>query len=191
MAKHNSNYNVLLGILAGGVVGALTAAAVTSRRGRELREELYGAYHDAGKKLSHATHNFTDRAHGFTDKFLNRNNHNAKYRNLTIGAVASGILGLSALLYLSSDAGKGVRRKMQHTFQNITDHSLEDIAHFTIDRVGEKISPWIQKAEKFIDAIHENDSGYSRRSSNGTTLDKVLDWAVVAAQTIQSLKNKR
>lgn len=186
--QNNSNSNILLGVLAGTIVGALAAAAGTSQRGKKFREDLYDSYQDASKKFSNATHDFAERTHGLSDRFLHRNHRSSNHKNLTIGAIAGGILGISAIIYLASDSAKGIRHKMLHSFENITDktHSIEDIA----DRFGEKITPWVKKAGRFIDSLNENEHSHSRNyaSSNGTTLDKILDWAVIAAHTFQSLK---
>lgn len=199
MAKNNqstssANQNILLGILAGTIVGAIAAAVVNSSKGKEIREDLFDAYNDASKKVSSAAQHISEKSHELSDRFLHRN-HNMpeKNLNLTIGAIAGGILGISAIVFLSSDSAKGLREQVVHSFECLSDkaHELEDRAHSTAESLENNISSWVKKVDKLINTFQEKNFNYSKKSashSDNQPLDKILDWAVAAAQLFQSLK---
>lgn len=185
--------NVLLGILAGTVVGAIAAAVASSSRAKGLKDDLCDAYNDASKKIGKNARHFSDKTHSFTDRFLNPH-HSEKNLTVTIGAIAGGIIGLSALAFLAtSDSAKGVREQVVNSFETMTDkaHCLEDIACNAANSIEENVTPWIHKVTCFLDTLNEAASSHrSKKSSfNGhEPIDKILDWAVVAAQLFQSFK---
>lgn len=194
MAKNhqgNSNNRLLLGILAGTVVGAIAAAVTCTKKGREFREDLSDAYHNAGKRISNAANTFSERTHDLSDRYLTRNHRAPNHTNLAIGAIAGGILGISTIVFLTSDSAKGIRKQMAHTFETMTNkrHTFEDMAHSAVDRFGENISPWVHKIETVINTLNEIGKPSKKHAeSSHEPLDKILDWASVAAQLYHSLK---
>lgn len=195
MAKNyqdHSSKNLLLGLIGGTIVGAIAAAVVSSPKTQEFKEGLVDAFNNASHKFSGAIESFGDSSsHGFSDRFFHRNQH-IHNRNLTIGAIAGGVLGLSAILFLSSNSGKGVRKQIAYSIDAIREkaHPFEDIAHLAAERFGTNIAPWMKKVEKFLSAINENDEyiPQKNRKSSENPLDTILDWAVTAAQTYKSFK---
>jgi len=192
MLKGNghSNSNILIGILAGTVVGAVTAAAICSPKTKELTEDLVDTFERMGKKVSGAAQHLSESAYDLPSRFLGNNKQSRSQRNMTIGAIAGGILGLSAIVFLSSRSAKDIRKQIFRTFDVLrsTDHPFEDIAHFAAERFGNNITPWMKKVEKFLNAINENEYFHSKKQKNNHPFDKILDWAVAAAQTYQSFK---
>lgn len=192
MARNHREYtnnHLLFGILAGTVVGAFAAAVVNSKRGREFREDLYDAYHNASQRVSDAAHSLSEKTHDFSTRFTHKKHEPADRTNLTIGAIAGGILGISAILFLSSESSKGIRDRIADTIETLSDkaHSFEDMAHDAAESFEDRISPWVHKVETFINSFNGN--GYrSRKNGINQQFDKILDWAVTAAQVYQSLK---
>lgn len=188
----HANQNILLGVLAGTIVGAIAAAVISSPKGKEIREDLFDAYQDASKKVSSAAQNLSEKSHEFSDRFLHRNHRPSENLNLTIGAIAGGVLGISAIVFLTSDSAKGIREQVVHSFECLSDkaHDFEDMAHSAAESFEGNVASWVKKVDKLINAFNEKDFSHSKR--NGTSghqpLDKILDWAVVAAQLFQSLK---
>jgi gas vesicle protein len=186
----NHNQNVLLGVLAGTVIGAITAAVV-STKGKEIRNHLNDAMDYASEKYEGAANSINETAHGISDRFLHRKNHASQRPNVAIGAIAGGILGISAILYLTGNSSKSLRERVAHSFENLSDraHSYQEMAHSAVDSVGENISPILDKIEKFICAFTDKKNHRNRKNlSENNTLDNILDWAVVAAQVFQSFK---
>lgn len=146
----NENHNILIALLAGSVIGVITAALINSSKGKEIREDLYDAYHDASKKVSNAAHKICEKSHDISDKFLGEPQKSCQQRNLAIGAVAGGILGISTILFMTCNSTKGLREQAFHTFECLSDkaHCLEDKVHSTNDRFEENVSYWINKAEQ-------------------------------------------
>lgn len=188
---NNSGSNILLGLIAGTVVGAIAAAVANSPRTQEFKEDVADAFNKASKKVSGAVHAISDSSNEFSDRFFHRHQHKPNH-HLTIGAIAGGVLGLSTLLFLSSNASKGFRKTIIHSMETMREkaHPFEDIAHIAAERFGENIAPWMKKVERFLSAINENEIIHNKkhRSSESPTFDKILDWAVAAAQTYQSFK---
>jgi gas vesicle protein len=193
MAKNqgSSNNHIMLGILAGTVVGAIAAAVVGTKKGRGFREDLTDAYHNAGKKISNAANTFSERTHDLSDRYLSRNHRSPNRTNLAIGAIAGGILGISTIVFLTSDSARGIRKQMVHSFETMTNkrQSFEDMAHSAVESFGENISPWMHKIETVINTLNEIGKPSKRHAeSSSQPLDKILDWASVAAQLFHSLK---
>lgn len=184
--------NILLAVLAGSVVGALTAAVIGSAKGEALKEELHDVYNLASRKVSNAAQMMGEKTHDITDRFLGRPQKHTDHLNLVIGAIAGGILGVSTIVFLSGKSAKGIRKQAFHSFECLSDkaHCLEDKLHTTAGKLEENISYWVNKAGKVINAFNE-DPGYQSKKNglrNEGPLDKILDWALVAAQVVQSFK---
>ncbi|HEV8051014.1 MAG TPA: YtxH domain-containing protein [Parachlamydiaceae bacterium] len=188
-SNNNQNQNILFGVLAGTLIGAVTAVMMSSK-GKVIRDGLHDAYDYASEKYEDAADSINESAHDISDRFLHRKQPSDN-TNLAIGAVAGGILGISAIIFLTSNSGKGLREKMVHSFENITDkaHSYQDMAHSAVDSMEENISPWLNTIEKLVCAFTDKKMKQTKKSlSSNNTLDNILDWAVVAAQVFQSLK---
>lgn len=185
------NQNVLLGVLAGTVIGAITAAVI-STKGKEIRNHLHDAYDYASEKYADAADSINESAHGISDRFFHKNKRSANHSNMAIGAIAGGILGISAILYLTTgNSSKSLRDRVAHSFESLTDraHAYQDMAHDAVDSVGENISPWLDKIEKLVCAFTDKKINQTRKNlSNNHTIDNILDWALTAAHVFQSLK---
>lgn len=184
------NQNVLLGVLAGTVIGAITAAVI-STKGKEIKNHLHDAYDYAAEKYADAADSINESAHGISDRFFHKKKPSPDRSNVAIGAVAGGILGISAILYLTSNSSKSLRDRVAHSFENLTDraHAYQDMAHDAVDSVGENISPWLDKIEKLVCAFTDKKISQTKKSlSSNHTIDNILDWALTAAHVFQSLK---
>lgn len=192
MARHNHesnrNQNILLGIAAGTIVGALTAALVSSK-GKEIREGLLDAYHHAGHSVQDAVHNFADTSQSFSDRFLQRQRKPSNL-NLTAGAVAGGLLGITAIILLSSKSAKGIRSQFLQSCERLSEkaHDWEDMAQHAAENLEGYVSPWIKKAQTILTALQEKDDSYFHNGKRQKPLDKILDFASAAAQLVQSFK---
>lgn len=188
----NTGQNILLGVLAGTVVGAIAAALIGSKKGKEIRDSLYDACQNASKKVSCVAESLGDKSHEISDTFLNRNHHPSDPLNLTIGAIAVGILGISAVAFLASDSAKGIREQAIHSFESLSHkaHDFQDMAHSAAENVENSLSSWVKKINNLINNFSEKEFNYSKKNgaSNSQTIDKILDLAVVAAQVFQTLK---
>lgn len=81
---------------------------------------------------------------------------------------------------------------MARSFECLTDkaHCLEDMAHSAADSFEGNLSSWIHTAEKFINTLNDKTTNQVKKAADASSqpLDKILDWAIVAAQLFQSLK---
>lgn len=188
--QKNSNKGLLFGILAAtAAVGGITAALANTKKGREFREDLHDAYNNASKKFTRAANTISEKSLDLSDRYLNGHHRSNKKRNMAIGAITGGLIGLSAMMMLSSKKGKGFREQLIHSFESLADkaHSFEDMAHSATDSWDENVAPWIEKLTSAIDSLNEHEYKSSKKSEN-QPLEKILDWASVAAQIYQSLK---
>jgi gas vesicle protein len=194
MARHQqeslNGQNILLGIAAGTVVGALAAFAF-STKGKDIREGIRDAYHHAGDAVNQAINNFSESSQSLSDRFLSRQ-RKPQHLDLTVGAIAGGILGISAILFLNSESAKGIRSHICESCEQLSDKAQDwqEFAQDAVENLEDKISPWIQKAQAVLNAIHDADSFH--HSNNGTgkhkPIDKILDFVSTAAQLVQSFK---
>lgn len=191
-SQKNSNNGVLLGILAATVVGGTIAAIAGAKKGMDF-SDMSDMYHNATKRISRAANSIGEKTHDLSDRYLNRNHHSTKNRNLAVGAITGGLLGLTAMVFLTSDATKAFREQMLHSFESMSNKgssSFGNFAHSAADRWEENVTPWLNKIENFVESLNEHESKQTRK--NGThgsqPLDKILDWASVAAQLLHSLK---
>jgi gas vesicle protein len=185
----SNNKHLLFGILAGTVVGAVAAAVVNSQRGRAFREDLYDAYHNASQRVNDAAHSLSEKTYDLSNRFTHKKHQPADHTNLTIGAIAGGILGISAILFLSSESSKGIRERLAETIETLSDkaHTFEDMAHDAAENFEDRISPWVHRVESFVNSFNGNECK-SKKNGINPQFDKILDWAVTAAQVYQSLK---
>jgi gas vesicle protein len=194
MAKNhqeNSSKNILLGLIGGSIVGAIAAVVVNSPKTQEFKEHLVDAFNNASQKVTGAVHTLGESSsQGISERLFHRNQHPSYNRNLTIGAIAGGIIGLSAILFLSSDSGKGIRKQIIHSIDVIREkaHPFEDIAHIAAEHFGTNIAPWMKKVESFLSAINENEYIQHKKYRESPIFDKIIDWAVTAAKTYEGFK---
>lgn len=197
MAKNNQttsdgNRHILTGLLVGTIVGAIAAALIGSPKGKEIREDLYHSCADASKKVCNAAQALSEKSHDLSDRFLGCNHRSSHNLNLIIGAVAGGIIGVSAIIFLTSESTKSLRDQVTHSFECISSQAkdFEDAAHSTADSLQENAACWVKKVDRLINILNEKKFSQSKKEDSAyhEPLNKILDWAVVAAQLFQSLK---
>lgn len=186
--RGNSNNNhSLLKILAATAVCGIIAAVAGKKK-----EDLYDVYNNASKKFSHAANSFSDRTQDLSERYLGKTRPSNRNKNLAAGAIAGGLLGLTAMVFLTSDATRKLREQVLHSFESVSNRgrSWTGLAQSAADRWEENVTPWLDKLENLVDALSEHDFRQVRK--NGTRisqpLDKILDWTSLAAQLLHSLK---
>lgn len=177
------SHGVLVGLLAGTVVGVVTAALWNNPR---IKDNLSDMYEDASEKIHEFSHQFE------------KSPRSPKNLNIAIGAIAGGILGVSAIIFLTSNSAKGIRQQLAHTFESLTERAqefaedVEDGAQNVAETVDDQIKVWVKAVQKFVNILNSPSQTQQihRKNENHTfpPIDKILDWAVIGARLFQSLK---
>jgi gas vesicle protein len=178
---HNSNtaQNLLLGALAGTILGAAAAAILSSDKCKGL---ICDAYHQAEESIYDKVNQLSEKSQELTERFL-PSKRKPQTLNLTIGAIAGGILGIAAIALLSGSSAKDLQEQVFHSFKCLSNkaHNLEDQACDAAENLQDKISSWVHTAEKFLNTVQG-------KKNHQHPIDKILDFATIAAQFIQSIR---
>jgi len=171
--------NLLLGALAGTIIGAAAAAIFSSEKCKGL---IYDAYHQAEETICDRVNQLSEKSQELTERFLPRKRQ-PQTLNLTIGAIAGGILGIAAIALLSGHSAKEFQEQVCHSFKCLSNKAkdLEEQACDVAENLEDKISTWVHTAQKFLNTIQG-------KKSHQHPIDKVLDLAAVATQFIQSIR---
>lgn len=174
--------HLILGALAGTIVGAVAAAILSSEQCKGL---ICDAYHQAEQKVSETVHNLGETSHDLAGRFFPQK-RSTQSLNLTIGAIAGGILGIATVALLTGYSTKDIRKQVVHTFKSLSNkaHHLEGQASDAVENIEEKISSWIHLAKKLLHNVQDN---YSTKN-NSHAIDKILDLASVATHFLQNLR---
>jgi gas vesicle protein len=207
MTKKEFSSAISPGLIAGGVVvgtllGAATAFFLTSDKNRPLKRELSDIYHQFHDKLNDLAHNLSEKSEGLRQGFSRHyftKNPNRSRLNLLIGSLAGGVLGASAVFFLTTDSGKDIFEKAIEQVQCLAKktHEIgEDIQEKTsevIETFEDRVSTWADAAQNFISKLN----GASKYGKNGShhhssaekdIVDNVIDWASFGLRLYQSLK---
>lgn len=183
--EHNAFFDrqgMLLGLAASAIIGTAAGILLSSSK---TRNALHSFYDETSEKLNEFAHPEKRRSH--------------RTRNLAIGAVAGGIIGLSAIVLLAHESREGILEKLAYTVKTlaskahrVTDN-IEETAHGVAEGFEDRISSWAAIAQKFIDTFDKTAQQRlaSRSEKSHVTssyLDAVLDWAVHGIQLFQGLK---
>ena len=187
--EHSGTSNgLLIGLLAGTVVGVVTAALWNTPKAKNIKDNISTLYDDASEKIQEFSHQIHHE----------KSPRSSKNLNIAIGAIAGGILGVSAIYLMTSQSAKGVRQQLAHTFESLTERAqdfadnLENGAQNVTETCDDQIHVWVNAVQKFIDLLNSPSQTHHvhRKNENHTfpSIDKILDWAVIGARLFQSLK---
>lgn len=181
---HTDAQGVMIGLISGAVLGAATALLFSTKAGETLKENICEACEDWTEKTKHFTESISENYLGYPKK--RSNDHLIK----VIGGVAGSILGIAALIFLSSDASKEMKKQLFHSIEILSEksqqmaHDFSDRASETYDNAHDQIASWVKAAQ---DAM----SYYNAKHDLSHTLpEKALYWALVGIKLFQSLKKE-
>lgn len=187
--------NLLGGLLIGALVGIGGAFLIKSRAGEKIKRDLCDIYDGACDKVGNFTHDIAEKSeeltHGIKKHFCN-NKSSATSKNFLIGSIAGGVLGISAIAWLTSDMSKGFRKNFCHTFECLTDKTreiadeIEDTTEEVVDNLENRLNGWVKIASKLIHNF--SDTTHKNVKDAHMNLDKVVDWAVLGIRLFNSLK---
>ncbi|MGK5594423.1 MAG: YtxH domain-containing protein [Parachlamydiaceae bacterium] len=181
---HTDAHGVMIGLISGAVLGAATAFLLSTKAGETFKENLCEACEDWSEKTKHFTESISENYLGYPKK--RPNDHLIK----VIGGLAGSILGISALIFLSSDASKALRQQLFHSFESLSAksqqmaHDFTDRASDTYDQAHDQIESWVKAARE---AMHDYNSKYDL---SRTLPEKAVYWALVGIKLFQSLKKE-
>ncbi len=200
---HVSNQTIVGGVLIGTALGALTAFLM-SNSGRHVRQNLSKMCCDISEQAQDIAHHIAKKSEEVSEQVSERlfNNGNSRHTpqhlNLIIGSIAGGILGISAIAFLTHDSTKDVRKNLLKNFQSFTNKTykmadnLEETAHDVAENFEEHVTSWVKTAQKFIDTLNGCAKTACEKSHlsevTDSTVDKVVDWASFGIRLYQSLK---
>lgn len=207
MRKHSSsrsisNQTIVGGVLIGTVLGAATAFLL-SNSGKNLRKNLSKKCCEISEQAQELAEQIAEKSGEFTqdvsDRLFNGTKHrDSNYLNWVIGGLAGGILGISALAFLTNDSAKDARENLLHNFQTWTNKTAKmagnigDAAHDVAENFEGKVQNWVHIAQKFIDTLNgQAKNAYEKAQFlhvEESTLDKVIDWAAFGLKLYQNLK---
>lgn len=176
--ESHTTQNLLLGALAGTILGAAAAAILSSDKCKGL---LCDAYHKAEETLYDKVNQLSEKSQELTEKFLPQKRE-SQTLNLTIGAIAGGILGIAAIALLSGHSPKDIQEHVAHSFKCLSNKArdLECQACHAAENIEDKISSWVNTAQSLLHTVQ------GKKSQR--PIDKILDFATIASQFIQSIR---
>jgi gas vesicle protein len=198
IAHKNEVRNLFIGASAGTLIGATTALLLAPKSGEKLRKDVIeccqgingsaqGISHDfleKGKKvfsaLSDVTENVKDSASGLMTFSKPQPTIS---RNLMLGAIGGGLLGITAIMLLAPNA-------KQEKISNFA-HKIKENASKPFD--------WINTAKEIIDTIRSQihsaeseteNSSIPQKPSQGN-IQEALKWAVLGFHLWKNLQKRR
>lgn len=197
---HVSNQTIIGGVLVGTALGALTAFLL-SNSGKHIRQNLAKICCDISEQAQDIAQQIAEKSgevtQGVSDHLFNGSHHRSpQHLNWIIGSLAGGILGISAIAFLTHESTKDARKNLLKNFQNFTNktykmaNNLEDTAHEVAEGFEDRVGSLVKTAQKFIDTLNgcaKNAYAYTQ-CKNESTLDRVVDWASFGIRLYQNLK---
>lgn len=135
---------LLIGLLAGGLVGAGTALLLAPKKGSDVRKDLYNAYDDLSETAS-------DKREEIMDTISDWHNPRSLGSNKTliIGGLAAGILG-AATAYLLTQKTK---KNFSETFFEKTHEIADNIKHAVPEDFAVSAGGWIRQAKTILNTV--------------------------------------
>lgn len=175
---------IAIGLLSGAVIGAAAAIFLSSKTGGQVKAALCEACGDIAERSSHLTD-------ALSEKFTTRKRSNDNL-NMIVGGIAGSILGVTAILFLGSDAARDLRKNVRRSINSLAHKGQEivsefsDKAHESYDSAGEQIASWAEAAQEFL-GKHQKRSHQEEESFP----EKALHWTLLGIRLYQSLKKER
>lgn len=176
---------VVLGLVSGAVLGAAATLLFSTKTGEMIKDNLCDACEGLAEKSKH----FTD---SLSSKFHNNGRRSHENLNMAIGGIAGSILGISAILFLSSNASKGLRKQIRHSIEVLSDkgqkmaHHFSDKAHENYENAEDQIASWVETAQEFLGKHNGKHHG-----EHESIPEKALHWTLLGIRLYQSLKKER
>ncbi|KAF3363233.1 hypothetical protein PHSC3_000122 [Chlamydiales bacterium STE3] len=181
---HSEVQGVVFGLVSGAILGAAATLLLSSKTGEAIKDNLSETCGDWSEKTKH----FAD---SLSETFPHTGKkHSSNNLNKIIGGIAGSVLGISAIIFLSSNASKGLRQQLAHTFEILSDkghemaHGFSETAHDTCENAEEHLASWAKAAQ---DAM----SYYSKQHEARHSLpEKALYWTLLGIRFLQGLKKE-
>lgn len=207
MANHGSNKLLGAALLGSALAGA--AAFLLSDKGKRIRKGLKNNLEDIYCDVSEQVQDFTDQVSKRSGKLskevclFGEQLCEGENINWVIGAIAAGILGLSASYMLSSNEDEGpvndVKNDLCNKIHSFTDKSykitddIEQTAHDAARTFEDRVSCSIKAAQKVLESIDKYTKAASKKnlsvdSVDESTINQLADWAVFGLRLYNSLK---
>ncbi len=217
----------LVGAMVGSLLGGVAALLSSPSSGKDLREDLCDTYCDLSEKANEIAkkgrcfaNNFSDQTCDLTSKAKTildcatkkvrgwmgeeEEEEECCSRDLLIGGLLGGVIGVSLALLLTPKPGKALRRDLVDAYDDISERSQE--FRNSLSKRGKafgkaaqsKTSKWLSLAQSVVEQLNEgaNEKGNElidqvRGLINNKKLGDMLDWAQLGFSAWQNFHSKK
>ena len=199
---------LLLGVAAGGLVGAGAAFFLASRQEETFQDNLADAYKSVRSKAQNyakkGINSVSDYAETIKDKandFLESSYENSgSTTTILLGALGGGILGIATILLLSPETGKEIRDDLAEAYEKTTD--LASHLSKTGKNAAENLSSidWVDLAKTVLQTVTNNIQSEDVRHGveeefeevgARTNIPEILKFATMGLHLWQNVKGRR
>lgn len=179
------------GVLIGTALGALTVFMLNSKTGKKVKDNITDLYGDVAEKAQDWSHNMSEKSQEYADMLAGKKKKNSK-NILIVGAIAGGIIGVTAAVLFTTESGKDAKNALLHTFQSLTDkthniaNNIQNTTQDVVENLEDRVSSWVKIAQKLVKNLDQKVPHHE--IEEGITIDKVLDWTILGIRLFQSLK---
>lgn len=181
MANQNLHpKDLVIGAVAGGVIGAVAALLMAPKTGDRLRQDICDMYDDVTDKTTHfadsvskkgraAVKSVSDQTCDWADKakcladdircWVHGEEEDTQMRDLVIGGIAGIVIGATAGLLLAPKAGSDFRQDIVDTYEDVNDKAHE-MAGMVARRgksfakdANDRAHEWLEFAKDVVDQI--------------------------------------
>lgn len=217
----------VIGAVVGSLLGSVAALLAAPKAGKRLREDIHDVYCnisdttqdlakrgrciaktvgcqtcDWAEKAKSVVEGATNTVKGWVSEEVEEEETMAK--DLLIGGLIGGVLGVAAGLLLAPKPGDKLRKDLVDTYEDVSDRTQE-MAHDVRKRgkafaktARTKANKWMDIAHHIVDDLTENaqESGEdlfekAKGLINDNRIHHVIDWASLGFRLWQGAKSKR
>ena len=180
VCQNNHSQILLLGLIAGGLIGAGTALVLAPKNGKQLRKNLIDACQGFSDKTGEIKENLFEQGEELLEaaqQWSKKKKISPTSSQLALGGIAGCALGAAVALFLANKSKD------------------EDSSYFP--DISSKVESWTTNAKSVVDTLHGflNEGNAKKRTaahdeSDGSPFHEIMDLASIGLRLFQNLKQK-
>ena len=191
MKEHNIHAKEFaVGAAVGSLLGSVAAFLIAPKAGKDLREDICDAYCSASDKA----HELTEKGRSMAKRFRGESEEDESFaKELLIGGLIGGVVGITAGLLLAPKSGKQLRHDITEIGEEIYDKG-HDFAKNTEHQAEE----WIELAKSIVENLTSHSKGKGSNWTKGLSnlinnrgASDAINWAHTGYRIWQSLHSKK
>lgn len=177
---------LVMGLIAGGLIGAGAALILTPKSGKQLRRHLSDVCQNLAETTDEIKESLLQRGEEFIDSAQEwtKSPQSPSTISLAIGGITGCALGATIAILISHQNEKTCTNPRNH---------FKEASRFSHD-IGLKAQTWISNAKSFVDTMHDvlhTEEAESKPTSGSSPIHEILELASLGARLFQNFKNRR